>query len=156
MRRVQTDQGGELAKSKVFRNMICKYNCVLETMGSDASFQNGKAERPHSTFGNMMRTMLHGADSSNSYWSYALLHAVYLKTRVPRRALDVIPYEIFTGTQSDVSHLRIFGNFVTSKIPGERRTKLATNVTHGMLLGFTGTDRNMIFHNETSNHVKRA
>ena len=42
MRRVQTDQGGELAKSTVFRNMIRRHNYVLETTGSDTSFQNGK------------------------------------------------------------------------------------------------------------------
>ena len=103
-----------------------------------------------------MITMLHGADLLNSHWSYAFLHAVYLKNRLPHRALNVTPYEMLTSTQPDVFHLRIFGSFLTSKIPGDRRTKLATNIIHGTFLVFIGTDRNVIFRDETSNQVKKA
>ena len=129
---------------------------MLETTFSDASFQNGKAERPHRTYGYMMRTMLHGADLLNTYRSYSLIHAVYLKNRMPHRALDTTPYEMLTGNQPDVSHLLVFGSFFTSKISGDYRTKLATNITHGIFLGFTGTDRNVIFRDELGNQVKCA
>ena len=51
----------------------------MEVTGSDASLQNAVAERPHRTYGSMMRIMLMAAGLANTYWSYALLHTVYIK-----------------------------------------------------------------------------
>ena len=45
---------------------------------------------------------------------------------------------------------------MTSKKPNDRTTKLAHNVCHGIFLGFTATDRNIIFRDNISNQVKRA
>jgi len=51
MRRLRTDQSGELAKSSEFHKLVDKHNYILETASSDASFQNEMAERPHRTYG---------------------------------------------------------------------------------------------------------
>jgi len=156
MRRIRTDQGGKLAKSSIFRNLVCKHKYILETAGSGASFHNVLAERPHRTFGNMMHTILQGAGFPKKYWSYALLHAVYLKNKLPHRAVQTTPYEMFTGTRPDLSHLYVFGSFVTSKKTGDRATKLSSNVSHGIFLGYTANNRNIIFRDELTNQIKRA
>ena len=90
----------------------------------------------------MVRTMIQGAGLPNTYWSYALLHAVYLKNRLPHKAVKNTPHEMYT--KSDLSHLRVFGSFVTS------------NLSHGIFLGYTAIDRNINFRDEVSNQIKLA
>ena len=90
MRRVRIDKGGELAKSSAFRNLIQKQTYILKITGSDTSFQNSLSERLHRTFVDTMRTMLQAACLTNMYRSYALLHAVYLKNRLPRKAVKIL------------------------------------------------------------------
>ena len=73
------DQGSKLAHSKLFRSIMHKKKFTLEMAGADASAQNGIAERPNKTLGDMMQCILHTTDLTSVYWSYALLHAVYIK-----------------------------------------------------------------------------
>ena len=75
---------------------------------------------------------------------------------MPHRSIPTTPYEAYTAKKPDLSHLKIFGSYVTSKNPNDRTTKLAHNVSHGIFLGYTATDRNIIFRDEASNQVKRA
>jgi len=86
---------------------------------SDASLQNALAERFYYMFGDMMRTMFHGAGIDNTYWSYALFHPVYAKYRLSHKPISTTPYKTFTGTKSGLSHLRVFGRYVSSKLPGD-------------------------------------
>ena len=57
---IRCDQG-ELANSQDFNKMIDDEGFSLEVTGTDNSKQNGMAERPHRTYGNMMRCVLHSA-----------------------------------------------------------------------------------------------
>lgn len=66
------------------------------------------------------------------------------------------PHEAYTSHKPDLPHLKIFGSYVTSKRQRGRATKLAHNVSHGILLGYTTTDRNIIFRNDVSDQVKFA
>jgi hypothetical protein len=117
---VRTYQGGELAKSALFRKVIKEANYNLEPTGVDSSFQNGIAERPHRTYADMMRTMLSGANLSSKYWSWALLHAVYIKNRIPHTALGnkTTPFEKYTGRRPDLTDLKVLGCHVTVKTSG--------------------------------------
>lgn len=156
MRRIRTDQGGELAKSSTYCNLIQKHNHILETTGSDKSFQKALTERPHRAYGEIMRTMVQGAGLRNTYWNYVLLHTVYLKNRLTHAASKATQYENYTGMKPYLSHLRIFWNFFTSKNPSDRNNRSARNVSHGIFLGYTATDRNIIFRDENSNQIRRA
>ena len=82
-RTVRTDQGKELGRSAKFQAMVENEKFTLELTGSDASAQNGVAESPNKYLGNMMRCLLHSAGLGPEYWSYALIHAVYIKNRLP-------------------------------------------------------------------------
>jgi len=148
LRRIRSNQGGGLAKSKDFRQCILDAGYTLETIGAGASFQNAIAERPHRTLANMMRTMLTGSNLGSEYWSYALRHAVYIKNRLPHQALPkyISPFQQYTHRRPDISHIRVFGSHVIVKEPRVWRYKLDTNhVTTGTFLGFTATDRTIWF-----------
>ena len=58
------------------------------------------------------------------------------------------------GERPDKSHLIIFGSHVTSKIQRDRRTKLAKNVTQGIFLVFTATDKNITYQDSIINQIR--
>jgi dUTP pyrophosphatase len=104
----------------------------------------------------MVRCMLHTAGLGPEYWSFALSHAVYIKNRLPHSATGQTPYYSFTGKRPDASHLRIWGCRVFVRLPGKRSAKLDLNSTTGTFLGYTATDKNIIYIDEHTHKVKTA
>ena len=107
----------------------------------------------------MMRTMLSGANLSSTYWSWAIRHAVYVKNRLPHASLpnNHTPFQGYTGRRPDLSSLRVFGSYGTVKHPRDRRYKIdQEHTTTGTFLGFSATDRNIIFEDGTTGEEKTA
>jgi hypothetical protein len=156
MKRIRSDEGGELWGSREFQHMAKEMGFILEPTASDASFQNGIAERPNRTLGNMMRALLHGANLGPQYWSWALLHAVYLKNRLPHQSTLTTPYQAYTGHKPNLKRLRIFGSPVVARLPGRRPAKLDTHAVMGIFLGFTSTEKNIYYQDVTTQKIKIA
>lgn len=89
--------------------MVDKEIFTLELTGADASAQNGIAESPNKYLANMMWCLLHTAGLGPD-WSYALIHAVYVKNRLPHSYIGKTPYEAITGHQPDLTNMRTFGS----------------------------------------------
>lgn len=151
---IRTDAGGELWSSHAFQKMAYDMGYIPQVTAADASFQNGIAERPNRTLGDMMRALLHGANLGPEYWSWALLHAVYLKNRTPHRAIHTTPIQAYTGKRPDISGLRVFGSPIIARLPGRRPAKLDAHTTRGIFLGFTATDKNIYYRDSTSGKIK--
>ena len=66
---MRTDQGKELGKLAVFQKMLTEEGFILELTGTDTSAQNAIAESV--------------VDLGPKYWSFVLIHAVFIKIRVP-------------------------------------------------------------------------
>jgi hypothetical protein len=77
----------------------------MEPIGSDVAYENGKVERPNSTFGAMVRCLLYSAGLSAIFWSGALFHVVYLNKRLYHKALHQSPYKAWTR---GIHHWTIF------------------------------------------------
>ena len=155
-RTVRTDQGGELAKSKDFQNMIAECGFTLETTGSDASAQNGIAENPNKSLARMVRCLLYSAELPPEYWSFALIHACYIKNRLPHYTIGSTTYQAFTGTVPNLSQLRIFGSLIYGRKPGHRPAKLDQHDVLGRFLGYTATEKNVRFQDLHSKTIKTA
>ena len=155
-RTVRTDQGGELGHSSAFSKMLVECDYTLEETGPDASAQNGLAERPNRTFGQMMRCMLHSAELGPEFWSYALIHAVYIKNRLYHNSIKITPYEAMTGRKPDLSNLRIFGCRELAKNPGKRPHKLDHHTTSGIFIGMTASNKIARYIDENSGVIKTA
>ena len=155
-RTIRTDQGGELWKSDAFQQMVMEQKFLLEPTGAGTPQQNGLAERPNQTLGNMMRCLLSTANLPPEYWSWALTHAVYLKNRLPHKAIGCTPYFAWTGTKPSAKLLRIFGCPVVVKNPGKRPAKLDHNTSAGIFLGYTATDHNIYYRDSKTQRVKIA
>ncbi len=121
---VRTDEGGELWASTKFKETVMNAGYIMEPTAPGAPFQNGLAEQPNQTFGTMVRCLLHSANLCPEYWSYALVHAVYLKNRLPHTAIRDTPFHKYTGQRPTAKFLRVFGCPVIVKNPGRRSAKL--------------------------------
>ncbi len=116
---VRTDQGGELACSKSFRDMMLReFGYVVEPTGADSPSQNGGTKIYNNTLAVKVRTLLYGSGLSAKFWSAALLHAVYLHNWLVHSATNKTPYEGWYGRKPDVTHLKTFGSRVCIKRTG--------------------------------------
>ena len=156
--RIRTDQGGELWASSEFQEAIRDSKCLLEPTGAGDPAQNGKAESPNKTFGNMMRGMLYNAGLGSEFWLYALVHAAYVKNHLPHSShhMSKTPYEAYTGIKPNLSMLRVCGCRVVVKKPQTRNTKLDDNTTQGIFLRYTATDKNIVYLDTITNQEKIA
>ncbi len=102
------------------------------------------------------RTLLFGSGLPAKYWSSALVHAVYLHNRLVHTVTRVTPFESFFGAQPDISCLKMFGSRVCVKRTGSRRSKLDRHDFKGIFLGYTATDKNIIYLDLDSGVVKSS
>ena len=118
---IRCDQGGELAGSEEFiTSMLKHHNYKVEPTGADSPSQNGGVERFNQTIGATTRSLLYGSSLPAEFWSFAVVHAVYLHNRLVHSRTKQTPYEALTSKQPDVRHLRVFGSRVCVKRTGER------------------------------------
>lgn len=153
---IQTDEGGELWASYSFQNLAKRMGFIMQPIASDASFQNCIAEQLNRTLGDMMRSLLLSANLGPEYWSWSLLHAIYLKNRLPHRATGTMPFQAFTGKRPNIKKIRIFGCPIFARLPGKRPAKLDYHVTTGIFLGFTSTMKNIYYQDNATKRVKIA
>ncbi len=95
---VQTDQGGELARSTEFSDTILRnHQYVIKPTGADSPSQNGAAEIYNTKLAVRMRTLLFGSGLPAKFWSSALLHAVYLHNQLVHTVTRRTPFEYMFG-----------------------------------------------------------
>ena len=73
---IRTDQGGELARSSEFCNLLVEeFQCGLQTTGGYSSWLNGKVERHIRTLENTARKIRADANLPPSLWCFSYEHA---------------------------------------------------------------------------------
>ena len=150
------DLGREMACSKEVAVVISKHGYTLEPTSAASSFQNGIVERPHQTLANMMQSMLNGANMDNSFWADALIHAVYLKNRLPQKAINMTQFEKLHGHKPNLHHLRVFGSRIIVKNPGQCSGKLNCHISEGSFLHYAGTNRNIHYFDHLTQNKRAA
>jgi GAG-pre-integrase domain len=108
---VRFDQGGELGRSKQVLEIFRNYGYNIEITGADASHQNGCVECSHQTIGNMMRTLLNGADLPRKFWPYAFQHSLFIMNQIIHDGKDGSPITICTKKKFSLQQLRTFACF---------------------------------------------
>ena len=71
-----------------------------------------------------------------SAWGHALLHAGNLIRLRPIGDHDFSPLQIVSGSQPNISHLRVFGCAVYVPIPPKQRSKMGPQCRLGIYVGF--------------------
>jgi hypothetical protein len=153
---IKTNQGGELARGKAFRNtMLQDFGYVIEPTSADSPSQNGGAEIYNNTLAVKVCTLLYGSGFPAKFLSAALLHVVYLHNRLVNFMTNKTPFKGWHGHKPNVTHLKTFGSRVCVKRTGSRCSKLDHHDFTGIFLGYTATDQN-IFYLDTSSSVVKS
>ena len=154
---VRTDQGGELARSSEFKTVLeSEFGYIVEPTGADSPSQNGGSEIYNDKLAVKTRTLLYQSNLPPKFWSSALIHSVYLHNRLVHSVTKTTPYQAWYGKPPDLSNLRVFGSRVCVKRPGPRRCKLDRADYSGIFLGYTATDKNIIYLDTESGVVKSS
>jgi hypothetical protein len=140
--RFRTDNGGEYVNENL-KEFFTSEGIIHELTPAYSHESNGVAERFNRTIITMARGMLHGLP--RSLWSEATNTAVYLKNRIPHKAVkDQTPYEAIHGKLPTIHHLQPFGRKCYVHIPEERRppgSKLLPRALEGKFIGYTTSDK---------------
>jgi hypothetical protein len=75
---ILVDRGSELGRSLEFRHIVELHGYKLITSGPDKSSMNSLGERPHSTIGNALRSILHASGLDLRFWNFAFYHFIRL------------------------------------------------------------------------------
>ena len=100
-----SDAGGEY-KSEVFDAVLRDKGIRILQSVPHTPQQNGHAERFNRTLMDKAQSMRLEACFPQSWWEFAVEHAVHLYNRTPIRRLNWwTPYELLYKRQPDISHL---------------------------------------------------
>jgi len=154
-RTVRSDKGGELWGSQAFRDTVHQAGYIMDPTAPRAAFQNAKAERQNRNFGKTVQCLLFNANLGPEYWSFALLHAVFLKNRLWHCTTNQVPLTAYTGKRPNAKRLRVFGCPIVVRHQ-TRKAKLDLNTSAGTFLGYTATDKNVVYRDSVTGHFKTA
>lgn len=121
---LRCDNGGEYC-SLPFQEYCRKEGIQIQYTAPRSPAQNGISERLNRTIMDHTRTMLIGKDLLHSIWPVAARHFVWIKNRVPTRALvqPITLYKAFFGKKPEFSTLVLFGLkiWVLDERPGQSK-----------------------------------
>lgn len=73
----------------------------------------------------------------NFFWSYVVLHAVFLINRVPTLVLEnKSPYQVLYKTLPDINSFKVFGCLCYASTLQSHRTKLQSRARKSVFLGY--------------------
>jgi len=117
--RFRCDNGREYTSKEMTREFKKKGIRIEYTIRYTPQ-QNDVAERMNRSILDKARCMLLHSQLNKSFWSDAILSAIYILNRSPTTALnDVVPAELWYGKRPDVRKLKVFGCIAFLHIPKE-------------------------------------
>jgi len=99
--------------------------------------QNGRVERKHHHILNIGRALLFQSKLPYSFWSYAILHDVFLINRVPTPVLhNQPPYFVLHNKLPDLSLFKVFGCLSYASTLQSHKTNLQPRARKSIFLGY--------------------
>lgn len=110
---------------------------------------NDVAERRNQTLKDIVRSMINHSSLSESLWGEALKTAVYILNRVPSKAVNKTPYELWTGKRSSVKYLHIWGCPTEARSYRPHERKLDSRTISCYFVGYAKRSQGYKFYNPT-------
>jgi len=121
---------GPLAKFLERRGICAQYTI------SGTPQQNSVSERRNRTLMDMVRSMLSNSYLPVSLWTYDLKNTMYLLNRVPSKAVQKTPFELWTGRKPSLRHLHVWGGQAEIRIYNLQEKKLDARTISGYFIGY--------------------
>jgi len=137
---LRSDNGTEYT-GKDTQAVLKKAGIQFQTTVPYTPEQNGVAERKNRTLCESARSMLFEANLPKKYWGEAIMTAGYLQNRLPSKAVNKTPYEVWNGEKPDLKHVRVFGSKAHAHVPSERRLKWDSHSAEGIFVGYSETSK---------------
>lgn len=156
IKNIRCDNAPEFVKGS-FGEHAKACGITFETTVPHTPQQNGVAERHNLTFANMIRALLLDADMNDWFWPLAAQTSVYLKNRVPHKALppNTSPYQLWYHTKPSLSRIRPFGARCVAKIlPDTNRSKFQPKGEVGRFVGYAKSAKGYLFWHPSSRTIK--
>jgi len=120
---VRSDNGGEYRGP--FERYCRNVGIRLEKSPPKTPQRNGLAERMNKTLTERVTAMLSHAHLPNSFWTEALMNAMYVVNLSPSVPLaGDIPQRVWSGKEVSYKHLKVFGCRAFVHVPMDERSKL--------------------------------
>ena len=115
----------------------------------DKPNMNGVAERRNRTLKDMVRSMISHSSLPESLWGEALKTAVYILNMVPSKAVNKIPYELWTGKRPNIKNLHIWGFPAEARPYRPYERKLDSRIISCYFVGYVERSQGYKFYNPT-------
>mgnify|MGYP000620620624 CR=1 FL=1 len=154
------DQGAELYRSKVIRDMFEKeFGYERQVTGAGTHHQNRLVERGNQTMDKAIRVMLIGAGLPVKFWPYAFQHFLRIKNlALPQQDATESAHQKLHGEKDNLGLLRTFGCCLWVKILAwKNRAKCIQDTKKGIVLGYrTNTLKNVVWYDTLTDRVKHG
>ena len=130
---IRTDNGSEFLLPAFYasKGIIHQKSCV------ETPQQNARVERKHQNILNVGRALLFQSKLPKSYWSYVVLHAVFLINRVTTPLLNnKSPFQMLYNNIPDPTIFKVFGSLCFASTLQAHRTKLQPKARKSVSLGY--------------------
>ena len=99
----------------------------------------------------MVRSMMTQSDLPISFWAYALETTAFLLNRVPSKAIEKTPYEIWNGKTPSLYFVKIQG--CEAYVKRQISDKLAPKLDKCLYVGYPKETKEYYFYNASENKV---
>ena len=110
---------------------------------------NGVAEQRNRTLKDMVRSMISHSSLPESLWGEALKTTIYILYRVPSKADNKTPYELWTSKRPSIKHLHIWGCPTEARPYRPHERKLDSRIISRYFVGYAECSRGYKFYNPT-------
>ncbi|UYV74758.1 hypothetical protein LAZ67_12000832 [Cordylochernes scorpioides] len=147
---IRTDNGREYVNRQV-EDFLNQSGIKHQLTVPYSPAQNGVAERKNRSLMEMTRCMLFDSGLPQSLWAEAVTTANYLHNRIPSKATDKTPFELWTNRKPSLKHIKRFGCKAFAYIPKIKRNKLDSKVIEGIFLGYDDRSKGYRILHDTDN-----
>jgi hypothetical protein len=94
----------------------------------------------------MVHSMMSYSDLPLSLWMEALKTAIHILNRVPSKAVPKTPYELWTGREPSLKHLRVWGSPAETKVFNPNIEKLDPKTVSCHFIGYPEKSKGFCFY----------
>ena len=146
------DESGEQCR-RPFAIFLEECGIIPQYIMPGTPSMNGVAKRRNRTLKHLVRSMINHSTLPASLWGKALKTAVYILNKVPTKATDKTPYEIWTGKKPSLKHLHIWGCPAEARPYRPKEKKLDSRTISCYFIRYSERSRGYKFYDPTTKAI---